>query len=95
MDGKHSASDRTALRIKAIGVTATTVDLPALVNDTLLHLFGSIGGAIPLEVEDAPSKEAVFWVDKRDEAKLRAALTLVSSHDGRPLRLEVIEVAAA
>ncbi|EFN54992.1 expressed protein [Chlorella variabilis] len=89
----------TQLVVKAVGGRAAgEVDLAALVQASLVQLFGSIGGAIPLEFESITSgsgAEGVVTVDKRDEAKLRSALALVSSYGGKSLRLEVTEADAA
>lgn len=50
------------------GRAAGEVDLAALVQASLVQLFGSIGGAIPLEFESITSgsgAEGVVTVDKR------------------------------
>lgn len=55
-----------------------------------MQLFGVIGGALlyTFEVGDGVAA-GVVTLDKRDEAKLRQALALVSSHNGKPLRIDL------
>ncbi|KAL4452297.1 hypothetical protein ABPG75_007959 [Micractinium tetrahymenae] len=65
-------------------------ELQAIVDASLVQLFGVIGGALPYAfVAGDGAAAGVVILDKRDEAKLRQALALVSSHNGKPLRIDL------
>lgn len=86
-------SGETQLRLTAVGPAAAGLalaDLQSLVDAALIQLFGVIGGgSIPYTFESASSTAGILRLDKRDEPKLRQALALLSSHNSKPLRIDI------
>ena len=72
------------------GAPAQGVDLAAVVEGAVVQLYGVVGApSVAVQADAAEPATARLVLDRRDEAKLRSALALVSAHGDRPLRLQL------